>query len=103
MKVKVKADRDSHSGVKANLNEKKALVLPVIRALELKDFTNGARLCPNKYVETSQSDDNEHEMVINNEFLAWRRFDQYLLSWLLSTVSESLIGQVTDYAFSLEA
>ena len=80
----------------------KALVLPDVRALELEDFINGARLCPNKYVANTQSGENEPELVINREFLAWRRLDQYLMSWLLSTVSENLIGQVTDRVSSLE-
>ncbi|KAL5735753.1 hypothetical protein ACOSQ2_030541 [Xanthoceras sorbifolium] len=42
-------------------------------------------------------------MVINEEFLTWRRLDQFLLGWLLSTVSENLIGQVTECLSSLEA
>ncbi|KAK1577018.1 hypothetical protein Q3G72_018477 [Acer saccharum] len=80
----------------------KALVLPAIRALELEDFINGVRLCPSKFVDPLNSNKSENDMVINKDFLSWRRLDQFLLSWLLSTVSESLIGQVTECISSLE-
>ena len=81
----------------------KALVLPAIRALELKDFINGVRLCPNKFVANIDPNSSEKDMVISSDFLAWRRLDQLLLVWLLSTVSESLIGHVTECSSALEA
>ncbi|KAL5735757.1 hypothetical protein ACOSQ2_030545 [Xanthoceras sorbifolium] len=81
----------------------KTLVLPSIRALELEEFLTGERLCPDKFVHVSNPVSSETEMVINEEFLTWRRLDQFLLGWLLSTVSENLIGQVTECLSSLEA
>ncbi|KAK3205305.1 hypothetical protein Dsin_019351 [Dipteronia sinensis] len=65
----------------------KAVVLPAIRALETEDFINGVRFCPNKYVKDSDLVNDEKDLVISNNFLAWRRLDQFLLSCLWSTVS----------------
>jgi hypothetical protein len=58
----------------------KALVLPAIIALELEDFINGVRLCPNKYTGSLNSSVSDVEPVINSDFLAWRRLDPFLLS-----------------------
>ncbi|KAL5765255.1 hypothetical protein ACOSQ2_017849 [Xanthoceras sorbifolium] len=81
----------------------KALVLPAIRAIELEDFITRARVCPNKFIESTASNGVDKELIINPAFLEWRRFDQFLLGWLLTTVSESLIGQVTECMYALEA
>ena len=39
-------------------------------------------------------------MVINEAYTALRSADQLLLSWLLSTLSQELLGQVTDCSTS---
>ncbi|KAL5742812.1 hypothetical protein ACOSP7_029544 [Xanthoceras sorbifolium] len=80
----------------------KALVLPAIRAMELEGFINGERLCPNKFVEVSSATGLESEMVVNGKYLIWRRSDQLLQSWLMSTLSEGLIGEVTECLSALE-
>ncbi|KAL5830952.1 hypothetical protein ACOSQ4_016306 [Xanthoceras sorbifolium] len=79
----------------------RAQILPAIRALALEDFINGSRLCSAKYVVVSSAE-GVRESVINEDFEAWCRADQLLLCWLMSTISESLIGEVTDCLSSLE-
>ncbi|KAL5815035.1 hypothetical protein ACOSQ4_025676 [Xanthoceras sorbifolium] len=79
----------------------RAQILPAIRALALEEFINGSRLCPAKYVVASSAE-GVRESVINEDFEAWCRADQLLLCWLMSTISESLIGEVTDCLSSLE-
>ncbi|KAL5766579.1 hypothetical protein ACOSP7_017196 [Xanthoceras sorbifolium] len=73
----------------------KVLVLPAIRALELEEFINGEKVCPNKFVKVLSLNGIDKELVVNKEYSCWRRLDQFLLSWLLSTISEGLIGEVT--------
>ncbi|KAL5762391.1 hypothetical protein ACOSP7_018655 [Xanthoceras sorbifolium] len=80
-----------------------AIVMPNIRAIELEDFITGERRCPSKFVEVPSSNGVDKELVLNPEFSAWKRFDQFFLGWLLSTISEGLIGQVTKCMTSLEA
>ncbi|KAL5760760.1 hypothetical protein ACOSQ2_019598 [Xanthoceras sorbifolium] len=76
----------------------KTLVLPSIRALELEEFITCEKSCPAKFVHVSES-----EIVISEDYLNWKRLDQFLLGWLLSTISENLIGEVTECQSSLEA
>lgn len=44
----------------------------------------------------------EGKMVPNPEFVAWIRRDQYLFSWMLSSVSESMLGHVVRCRSSRE-
>ncbi|KAL5778513.1 hypothetical protein ACOSQ2_009250 [Xanthoceras sorbifolium] len=74
----------------------KALVMPNIRAIELEDFITRERQCPSKFVEVLFSNGVDKELVLNLEFSIWKRFDQFLLGWFLSTISEGLVGQVTE-------
>ncbi|KAL5746839.1 hypothetical protein ACOSQ2_024136 [Xanthoceras sorbifolium] len=81
----------------------KALVMPNIRAIKLEDFITGDRPCLSKFVETLASNDVDKELTLNPEFSAWKKYDQFLLGWLLSTISEGLIGFVIECWTSLEA
>ncbi|KAL5802268.1 hypothetical protein ACOSQ3_030728 [Xanthoceras sorbifolium] len=81
----------------------KALVMPAIRAMELEDFITGERICPSKFVEVLSSNGVDKVVALNPEFSAWKRCDQFLLGWLLSTISENLIGEVTECMTSFEA
>ncbi|KAL5841915.1 hypothetical protein ACOSQ3_012518 [Xanthoceras sorbifolium] len=80
----------------------RAQVLPAIRALELDEYINGEKSCPSKFVELIFDNSGEKEIVVNDKYVDWRRSDQLLLCWLMSTVSEGLIGEVTDCNTSLE-
>ncbi|KAL5745143.1 hypothetical protein ACOSP7_026289 [Xanthoceras sorbifolium] len=71
----------------------KAQVLLAIRALELDDFITGLRACPPKFIETISSTTGAKSLTINGAYLSWRKADQLLLSWLLSTLSPSIMGQ----------
>ncbi|KAL5754413.1 hypothetical protein ACOSP7_022633 [Xanthoceras sorbifolium] len=73
----------------------RAQILPAIRALALEKYINGGKLCPKKFVEVIAAN-GTRESVISEYFVAWYRADQLLLCWLMSTVSEVLIGEVTD-------
>ncbi|KAL5737446.1 hypothetical protein ACOSP7_030207 [Xanthoceras sorbifolium] len=74
----------------------KAQVLPAIRALELDDFVTGVRPCPPKFIEAVNDESGEKTMILNGAYSSWRKADQLLLSWLFSTLSPAIMGQVTD-------
>ncbi|KAL5751862.1 hypothetical protein ACOSQ2_022369 [Xanthoceras sorbifolium] len=78
-----------------------ARILPAIRALQLEDFINGGKLCPDRFVQVTTTD-GIVKTVANEEFGEWRRAYQILLCWLMTTVSGDLIGEVTECLSSLE-
>ncbi|KAL5793692.1 hypothetical protein ACOSP7_002286 [Xanthoceras sorbifolium] len=80
----------------------KALVMPNIRAIELEDFIIGNRPCPSKFIETLASNGVDKELTLNPKFSVWKKYDQFLLGWLLSTISEGLIWFVTECLTSLK-
>ncbi|KAL5735746.1 hypothetical protein ACOSQ2_030534 [Xanthoceras sorbifolium] len=72
----------------------KAQVLPAIRAYNMEDYIFEAKAAPVKYVEETSSE-GQVSSRISNEFLVWKKNDQLLVCWLISTLSESVVGQVT--------
>ncbi|KAL5767399.1 hypothetical protein ACOSQ2_014182 [Xanthoceras sorbifolium] len=71
-------------------------------AFELDDFISGLKPQPSKFVEVVLSDGSK-ETIINKEYTTWRKADKLLLLWLFSTISLSLIGEVTSCVTSFEA
>ncbi|KAL5825811.1 hypothetical protein ACOSQ3_021874 [Xanthoceras sorbifolium] len=78
----------------------KAQVLPAIEAFELDDFIFGIKPIPPKNVEVETENGGEKQTSINKEYVSWRKADKLLLCWLLSTMSPSIIGEVTSCSTS---
>jgi hypothetical protein len=64
-------------------------VVPVIRRNDLMGFIDGEKTCPPQllYDENGQN-------VPNPNYTLWIRKDQFLLSWIISTLSEKVLSQV---------
>ncbi|KAL5811845.1 hypothetical protein ACOSQ3_026795 [Xanthoceras sorbifolium] len=75
----------------------KTQVLPAIRSLDLEDYIDPLVPQPQKYVEV-QSCNESGEIIIRqqvNPFYAiWKKSDQILVCWFLSTISPSVLGQL---------
>ncbi|KAL5823325.1 hypothetical protein ACOSQ3_021297 [Xanthoceras sorbifolium] len=65
----------------------KTQVLPAIRSIDLEDYIDSSVQQPQRYIEVHTCNES----------------DQILLCWLLSTVSPSVLGQVTQYKTAIEA
>ena len=78
-------------------------VLASIKGNGLKGFINGDLKCPEKFIsfpsigEASTSDESRSA---NLEFIAWMKTDQLLLSWMMSSIQQSLLSTVIDCATS---
>ena len=93
---------------RANYSFWRSLILPSVRAFDLEDFLLGTRICPMRYVSLQQgegSSSSTHLQIgsltsqvvaqrVNPNYIAWMRTDQALMSWLLSSISESILGHV---------
>ena len=70
----------------------KSQVLPIVQAYDLEGFLFGTKTHPSESLGDSA----------NPDFVHWHRLDQFLLSWLLLTITESMLGHVlhchTSYA-----
>ncbi|KAL5842030.1 hypothetical protein ACOSQ3_012633 [Xanthoceras sorbifolium] len=80
----------------------KSQVLPAIRAYDLEDFILGESTSPPKFVETINEESGEVTQTVNIDFLQWKKTDQLLVCWLRSTLSPTVIGQVTHCVTSHE-
>ncbi|PON91412.1 Zinc finger, CCHC-type, partial [Trema orientale] len=75
------------------------MILPAVRAHDLDGFLFGTRIRPDAFVP----DPDRPNFSINNPaYTNWIRLDQFLMSWLLSSISEAMIGHVVRCATSHE-
>lgn len=79
----------------------KSQVLPSIRGNELEGFINSTKPCPNKFLVVV-ADDQTAETTVNPEYALWKKQDQLLLSWLLSSMNESVLSSVISCTTSYE-
>ena len=76
-------------------------MIATINAKDLEDLINNSKSPPNGAVINIDSD----QIVIttpNPQFQIWRRNDQQLISWLLSTLSEEVLSAVVGARSSLD-
>ena len=81
-------------------------ILPTARAYGLDDFLFGTRSPPEQFINSSSVPEHSssvpEQLTVNPEFLQWTRLDQFLLSWLLSSISENMLGHVLHCITSSE-
>lgn len=76
----------------------RALVHSAIRGQGLESFISSTAISPSPLLPTTS----DGEMVPNPEFVTWIRRDQCLMSWMLSTVGETMLGHVVRCKSSFE-
>ena len=74
----------------------KSQILPTLRAHDLESFLLSTKLKPEKYIADS-ADADQSSPRINPAYISWIRIDQFVLSWLLSSISEQMLGHVLHY------
>lgn len=68
----------------------RAQILSTIRAHNFDDLVDKYHTPPPQYLPSSSGD-----CITNPNFLNWIRRDQYLVSWMLSSIGETMLGHVT--------
>ncbi|KAL9462433.1 hypothetical protein AB3S75_000438 [Citrus x aurantiifolia] len=79
----------------------KSQVISSIRANELEGFINGSHTCPPRCF-TNPGPNQTTITTTNPEYQIWKKQDHILLSWLLSSLSEGVLGTVVDCYTSCE-
>ncbi|KAL5787141.1 hypothetical protein ACOSP7_004090 [Xanthoceras sorbifolium] len=82
------------------------LFLKVSLDLYLESFIDETKTPPSQFVTVQVSDESggiRVEQHLNPEYQKWKKSDQILLFWLISTLSQKVVGQVTKCKSALEA
>ena len=66
----------------------------VIYANDIEDHVEGLTVYPSKTISNGE---------INPEFILWIRFDRMILSWIYSSLTPEIMGQIIGYQTSYEA
>jgi hypothetical protein len=86
----------SHIAPKLQLDEQNYMAWvyqfqPILRTNDLMGIVDGTEPCPPRYIPGLTKDSPDQ---LNPEFIIWEKKDQYLLSWLIATLSEKVISTV---------
>ena len=90
----IKLDRSNYTIWKSH-------ILSSVRANGLEDHLDSSKSCPDQLLQ-SESENSEIETRTNPEFTAWKRKDQMLLSWILSSINFEILSLVVNSETSLE-
>ncbi|PON50817.1 hypothetical protein PanWU01x14_220540 [Parasponia andersonii] len=66
-------------------------VISALRGHNLAGYVPGIKLYPLEFI-TSQNTDESTSKILNLEFEQWHHEDQFLLSWLLSSLSLAILS-----------
>ncbi|KAB5519935.1 hypothetical protein DKX38_024254 [Salix brachista] len=65
--------------------------LPVLRSNDLLSIVDGSETCPSKFLVDTNG---QPTSKLDPNFVLWTKKDQYILSWLNATLSESILPTV---------
>ncbi|XP_047331239.1 uncharacterized protein LOC124934779 [Impatiens glandulifera] len=71
----------------------KSQILPTLKGYGLYPFVTGTNSAPEAFLQVDAADGSS-VLTPNPAFTIWEEQDQRILSWLLSTLSESILAQV---------
>ncbi|KAH9677458.1 retrovirus-related pol polyprotein from transposon RE1 [Citrus sinensis] len=71
-----------------------------VRANGLEDLLDSSKCCPDQLLPQDSEDSTETQ--INPAFIAWKRKDQMLLSWLMSSINLEILSLVVNSETSLD-
>ena len=81
---------------RTNYNYCRAQVLPLVRAHNLEGFLLGSTQPPAQFIDIYNPNGNQSiTHTLNPDYVTRNRQDQYLISWLISFMSESMLAHVT--------
>ncbi|KAH9740738.1 retrovirus-related pol polyprotein from transposon RE2 [Citrus sinensis] len=84
----------------------KQQVLSSIRGNGLESYIDGSKICPTQYLfsesRIASSSNTEAQAQENPEYGAWKRQDQLLLSWIMSSISVDILSLVVNSQTSFE-
>ncbi|PON50169.1 hypothetical protein PanWU01x14_224820 [Parasponia andersonii] len=86
---------------RSNYAFRRSQILPTVRAHELEGFLLGTHPCPEQFIRFQEGEGSSDAQAmassaqrLNPAYTYWIRTDQALMSWLLASISESMLGHV---------
>ena len=79
----------------------KSQILSSVRANGLEDLLDGSKTSPDQFLQ-SETESISGDAELNPAYTTWKRKDQLLLSWLMSSISIEILSLVVNSETSLE-
>ena len=71
--------------------------LPLLKLHNLEGLVDGTSPCPVRFLPSIEKD---AQPTINSEYTRWSKFDQMLLCWLISSLTEAVLAHVVGLTTS---
>jgi hypothetical protein len=71
---------------------------PILRGNDLQGLVDGTDLCPTQFLTNT-----DNTQVLNPAYVAWQKKDQLLLSWIICSLSPSIVSTMYGLKTSSEA
>lgn len=72
----------------------KSQIFPALRAYELEGLVTGEKPCPSPFISQKLDDSGKFVEQSNSEYTLWKKLDQFLVSWLISSISETMFRHI---------
>ena len=86
---------------RSNYTIQKSQILSLVRANGLEDHLDSSNSCLDQFLQ-SEFENSEVKTQTNLAFTTWKRKDQMLLSWMLSSINLEILSLVVNSETSLE-
>ncbi|KAK6155744.1 hypothetical protein DH2020_009992 [Rehmannia glutinosa] len=77
-------------------------ILATVKAHGFEEFLSGTASAPSPFLAATSSSASASSSIPNPAYSLWIRRDQLLFSWILSSISESMMGYVSRFSNSAE-
>jgi len=68
---------------------------PILDTYGLMGIVDGSEPCPLKFLPpTAGSSADKEQLSLNPEYVIWERKDQFILSWLIATLTEKVVPTI---------
>ncbi|MCD7462001.1 hypothetical protein HAX54_047535, partial [Datura stramonium] len=68
-------------------------ILPALRGHDLEGYIDGSCKSPMNFIPNNPNDENSADSILNPAYITWRKQDQLLLHWILSSPTETVLAQ----------
>ena len=90
--ISIKLDRSNYMFWKSQ-------ILPTARTHDMEMFLLGTKPKLDEFIVDSA---NSNVLLTNPDYRSWIRLDQFVMSWLLSSISDQMLGHVVHYQSAAE-
>ncbi|MCD7462000.1 hypothetical protein HAX54_047534, partial [Datura stramonium] len=73
-------------------------ILPALKGHDREGYIDGSCKSLMNFIPNNVDEENSADVILNPAYITWRKQDQLLLRWILSSPTETVLAQVVGCA-----